>query len=133
VFHPGEPLKGIDRTDAQRLRLGPLMIGGRSIVPERTISYDTLILATGQSGQRHLAPPGCPAVLPYGRQSIPGAGSSAARGAWPDSHGAYRRSRAMDRMHDHALEKASIIRVLHDEPGFSEIFISHLLARNYPS
>ena len=27
------------------------------------------------------------------------------------------------------LEKASIIRVLHDEPGFSEIFISHLLAR----
>jgi len=45
VFHPGE-LKGIDR-DAQRIRLGPLMIGGRSIVPERTISYDTLILATG--------------------------------------------------------------------------------------
>jgi len=27
------------------------------------------------------------------------------------------------------LQKASIIRVLHDEPGFSEIFISHLLAR----
>ncbi len=27
------------------------------------------------------------------------------------------------------LHKASIIRVLHDEPGFSEIFISHLLAR----
>jgi CRP/FNR family cyclic AMP-dependent transcriptional regulator len=26
------------------------------------------------------------------------------------------------------LQKASIIRVLHDEPGFSEIFISHLLA-----
>ena len=25
--------------------LGPLMIGGRNIVPERTISYDTLILA----------------------------------------------------------------------------------------
>src|SRR4029434_8885261 len=25
------------------------------------------------------------------------------------------------------LQKASIIRVLHDEPGFSEIFISHLL------
>jgi len=45
VFHPGE-LKGIDR-DARRLRLGPLMIGGRSIAPERTISYDTLILATG--------------------------------------------------------------------------------------
>jgi CRP-like cAMP-binding protein len=27
------------------------------------------------------------------------------------------------------LQKASILRVLHDEPGFSEIFISHLLAR----
>jgi CRP-like cAMP-binding protein len=27
------------------------------------------------------------------------------------------------------LQKASVIRVLHDEPGFSEIFISHLLAR----
>ena len=27
------------------------------------------------------------------------------------------------------LQKASIIRVLHDEPAFSELFISHLLAR----
>src|SRR5262245_1965690 len=27
------------------------------------------------------------------------------------------------------LQKTGIIRVLHDEPGFSEIFISHLLAR----
>jgi CRP/FNR family transcriptional regulator, cyclic AMP receptor protein len=27
------------------------------------------------------------------------------------------------------LQKASIIRVLHEEPGFSEVFISHLLAR----
>ncbi len=27
------------------------------------------------------------------------------------------------------LQKTNIIRVLHDEPGFSEIFISHLLAR----
>ena len=27
------------------------------------------------------------------------------------------------------LQKTSIIRVLRDEPGFSEIFISHLLAR----
>jgi CRP-like cAMP-binding protein len=27
------------------------------------------------------------------------------------------------------LQKTSILRVLHDEPGFSEIFISHLLAR----
>jgi CRP-like cAMP-binding protein len=27
------------------------------------------------------------------------------------------------------LQKASVIRVLHDEPGFSELFISHILAR----
>src|ERR1700726_673000 len=27
------------------------------------------------------------------------------------------------------LEKAAIIGVLHDEPGFSEMFVSHLLAR----
>jgi CRP-like cAMP-binding protein len=27
------------------------------------------------------------------------------------------------------LQKASIVRVLHDEPGFSALFISHLLAR----
>ena len=27
------------------------------------------------------------------------------------------------------LEKAAIIRVLHEEPAFSEMFISHLLAR----
>jgi len=28
------------------------------------------------------------------------------------------------------LEKAAIVRVLHDEPKFSEVFIAHLLARN---
>ena len=28
------------------------------------------------------------------------------------------------------LEKAAILRVLHDEPAFSEFFVSHLLARN---
>jgi CRP/FNR family cyclic AMP-dependent transcriptional regulator len=28
------------------------------------------------------------------------------------------------------LEKASVIRVIHDEPAFSELFITHLLARN---
>jgi CRP/FNR family transcriptional regulator, cyclic AMP receptor protein len=28
------------------------------------------------------------------------------------------------------LEKAAIVRVLHDEPAFSEMFVSHLLARN---
>jgi CRP/FNR family cyclic AMP-dependent transcriptional regulator len=28
------------------------------------------------------------------------------------------------------LEKAAVIRVLHDEPAFSELFVSHLLARN---
>ena len=28
------------------------------------------------------------------------------------------------------LEKAAVIRVLHDEPAFSELFVAHLLARN---
>ena len=28
------------------------------------------------------------------------------------------------------LDKATMVRVLHDEPKFSELFISHLLARN---
>jgi CRP/FNR family transcriptional regulator, cyclic AMP receptor protein len=28
------------------------------------------------------------------------------------------------------LEKAAMVRVLHDYPKFSELFISHLLARN---
>jgi CRP/FNR family transcriptional regulator, cyclic AMP receptor protein len=28
------------------------------------------------------------------------------------------------------LEKAAVIRVLHDEPAFSQVFVSHLLARN---
>jgi CRP-like cAMP-binding protein len=28
------------------------------------------------------------------------------------------------------LEKASVVRVIHDEPAFSEMFIAHLLARN---
>ena len=27
------------------------------------------------------------------------------------------------------LEKASVVRVIHDEPAFSEMFIAHLLAR----
>jgi NADH dehydrogenase len=59
VFHPGE-LKGIDR-DARMLLLGPLMIGGRNIVPERTISYDTLILATGSQANDF----GTPGVKQY--------------------------------------------------------------------
>jgi NADH dehydrogenase len=45
VFQPGE-LKGINR-EAQRVHLGPVAIGVRHILPERTIPYDTLILATG--------------------------------------------------------------------------------------
>src|SRR4029453_14315542 len=36
---------------------------------------------------------------------------------------------SVDHADDMRLQKTSIIRVLHDEPGFSEIFISHLLAR----
>jgi NADH dehydrogenase len=59
VFHPGE-LKGIDR-DAQRLQLGPVTIGGRSILAERTIAYDTLILATGSQANDF----GTPGVKQY--------------------------------------------------------------------
>ena len=36
---------------------------------------------------------------------------------------------SVDHADDMRLQKTSIIRVLHDEPGFSELFISHLLAR----
>jgi NADH:ubiquinone reductase (H+-translocating) len=59
VFQPGE-LKGIDR-NAQTLQLGPVMSGGRSVVPERTISYDTLILATGSQANDF----GTPGVQQY--------------------------------------------------------------------
>ncbi|MGO7674032.1 NAD(P)/FAD-dependent oxidoreductase [Rhizobium ruizarguesonis] len=45
VFETGE-LKGIDRKE-QKVHLNPLEIDGRRILPERAISYDTLILATG--------------------------------------------------------------------------------------
>ncbi|MGO8546570.1 NAD(P)/FAD-dependent oxidoreductase [Rhizobium ruizarguesonis] len=45
VFETGE-LKGIDRKE-RKVHLNPLEIDGRRILPERAISYDTLILATG--------------------------------------------------------------------------------------
>ncbi len=45
VFETGE-LKGIDRKE-RKVYLNPLEIDGRPILPERAISYDTLILATG--------------------------------------------------------------------------------------
>ncbi|WP_081687982.1 NAD(P)/FAD-dependent oxidoreductase [Rhizobium mesoamericanum] len=45
VFETGE-LKGIDRK-GRKVHLNPLEIEGRLILPERAISYDTLILATG--------------------------------------------------------------------------------------
>ena len=45
VFEPGE-LKGINRKE-RKVYLNPLEIEGRPILPERAISYDTLILATG--------------------------------------------------------------------------------------
>jgi hypothetical protein len=41
----------------------------------------------------------------------------------------FTRRLSVDHADDIRLQKTSIIRVLHDEPGFSEIFISHLLAR----
>jgi len=34
-----------------------------------------------------------------------------------------------DGMRDHAAGKGAIISILHDEPAFSEMFVSHLLAR----
>jgi CRP/FNR family transcriptional regulator, cyclic AMP receptor protein len=34
-----------------------------------------------------------------------------------------------DGMRDHAAGEAAMIRVLHDEPAFSEMFVAHLLAR----
>ena len=34
-----------------------------------------------------------------------------------------------DRVRDHAAGEGSIVRVLHEEPAFSEMFVSHLLAR----
>ncbi|MGO8601216.1 hypothetical protein ACDA55_36800, partial [Rhizobium ruizarguesonis] len=45
VFETGE-LKGIERKE-RKVHLNPLEIDGRRILPERAISYDTLILATG--------------------------------------------------------------------------------------
>lgn len=45
VFEPGE-LKGIDRKE-RKVYLNPLEIDERRILPERAISYDTLILAIG--------------------------------------------------------------------------------------
>jgi hypothetical protein len=34
-----------------------------------------------------------------------------------------------DGLHDHAARETTIMRVLHEEPAFSEVFMSHLLAR----
>ncbi|WP_427145239.1 NAD(P)/FAD-dependent oxidoreductase [Rhizobium pisi] len=45
MFETGE-LKGVDRKK-RKIYLNPLEIDGRPILPERAISYDTLILATG--------------------------------------------------------------------------------------
>ncbi|THK35769.1 NAD(P)/FAD-dependent oxidoreductase [Ensifer sp. MPMI2T] len=45
VFAPGE-LRGIDREE-RKVYLSPLVIDGRTILPERAIHYDTLILAIG--------------------------------------------------------------------------------------
>ncbi len=45
IFEPGE-LIGIER-ETWRVRIGPLNIDGRRILSERSIPYDTLILAIG--------------------------------------------------------------------------------------
>jgi len=49
--------------------------------------------------------------------------------AWPGSRDAWRQLRQMTECEIMRLEKAAIVRVLHDEQAFSEMFVAHLLAR----
>jgi CRP/FNR family cyclic AMP-dependent transcriptional regulator len=50
-------------------------------------------------------------------------------GAWPGSPREWRQPR-IEECRIMRLEKAAMIRLLHDEPEFSEAFMSHLLERN---
>ncbi len=54
AFEPGE-FKGIDR-EARTVHLQPFKISGRLIFPERTIPYDTLILAIGSQANDFAIP-----------------------------------------------------------------------------
>jgi NADH dehydrogenase len=61
VFKPGA-LAGLDR-QARTVRIGPLTLEGRQILPERAIPYDTLILAIGSQANDF----GTPGVRQYCR------------------------------------------------------------------
>ena len=49
--------------------------------------------------------------------------------AWPASRGELATATAMTKYKIMRLEKRAIVRILHDEPAFSEMFVAHLLAR----
>jgi NADH:ubiquinone reductase (H+-translocating) len=48
AYEPGEAI-GVDR-DARRVILAPLSVDGEQVLPERSVDYDTLILAIGSRG-----------------------------------------------------------------------------------
>jgi NADH:ubiquinone reductase (H+-translocating) len=54
TFEPGE-INGIER-ETRRVHLGSLTIAGRLILPERTVPYDTLILAIGSQANNFGTP-----------------------------------------------------------------------------
>ena len=47
----------------------------------------------------------------------------------PDSRGGWRPSVAMTESAIMRIEKAAIVRLIRDEPAFSEMFMAHVLAR----
>ena len=55
---------------------------------------------------------------------------SSAKDAWPGRLCAWQQSAALTECAITRIPKADIIRVIHKEPAFAELFISHLLARN---
>jgi CRP/FNR family cyclic AMP-dependent transcriptional regulator len=55
---------------------------------------------------------------------------SLVKGAWPDSRCVCQPVSAMTQCVIVRIAKADIIRVIHEEPAFAELFIAHLLARN---
>ena len=52
------------------------------------------------------------------------------RVAWPANRCAWQRSRPLTDCSIVRIEKADTVRVLHDEPAFSEMFLHYLLSRN---
>ena len=55
---------------------------------------------------------------------------SLAKGAWRVSRSAWEPPSRMSECSIMKLEKADVIRVLHEQPSFSELFVAHLLSRN---